>query len=223
MRFIKKGKEPNSLMEYKKQSNAYYDGCNKSDIRKALLKEQGYLCAYCMRRISEENMTIEHYDAQSKISEKDALDYNNMLGVCLGNRDSKKRGNLTCDTHKGKEKLTCDAHRGNEVLTVNPFEKATIDFIKYDNDGKIYSENSNIDKDLNLTLNLNCRQVLLKENRRKALEALKKKLIKLKPASKWNREFLKKIIRRYEAPDANGKFEPYSGIILYYLKKKLDR
>lgn len=212
MRFIKKGKEPNSLMEYKKQSNAYYDGCNKSDIRKALLKEQGYLCAYCMKRISEENMTIEHYDAQSEISEKDALDYNNMLGVCLGNRGSKR-----------KENLTCDAHRGNEVLTVNPFEKATIDFIKYDNEGKIYSENLNIDKDLNLTLNLNCRQVLLKENRRKALEALKKKLIKLKPASKWNREFLEKIIRRYEAPDANGKFEPYSGIIIYYLKKKLDR
>jgi uncharacterized protein (TIGR02646 family) len=210
MRLIKKGKEPNSLMEYKKQSNAYYDGCNKIDIRKALLEEQGYLCAYCMERISEEKMTIEHYYAQSNINEKEALDYNSMLGVCLGNRGSKQ-----------KKYLTCDAHRGNEALKVNPFEKATIDLIKYSDNGKIYSEDLEINKDLDITLNLNCKQALLMENRRRALEALKKELIKKKRQGEWKKEFLERIKDKYGLPDENGKFEPFSGIILYYLDKRI--
>lgn len=61
MRYITKGREPSSLTQYKKQSGAYFDGTNKEDIRQALLEEQGYLCAYCMCRISAENMKIEHW------------------------------------------------------------------------------------------------------------------------------------------------------------------
>lgn len=207
MRLIKKGKEPNSLTEYKKHNNAYYDGCNKADIRKALLKEQGCLCAYCMKRISENNMTIEHYNTQSNISEKESLDYNNMLGVCLGNRGA------------GKDNFTCDAHRGNDSLTVNPFLKASIDLICYDDEGRIYSNDAEINKDLDKTLNLNCQQMLLVANRRETLEALKKYLFKLKSKGTWKKEFLEKIKRKYEYVDGN--FKPYSGIILYYLNKRI--
>lgn len=50
MIYIKKGKEPDSLTKYKKQKFAYYDGYKeKDDVREMLLKEQGYLCAYCMK------------------------------------------------------------------------------------------------------------------------------------------------------------------------------
>ena len=59
MIYIQKGKEPASLTAYKKQAHAYYDGCNKDDIRENLLREQGYLCAYCMRRIEKEKMKIQ--------------------------------------------------------------------------------------------------------------------------------------------------------------------
>lgn len=73
MRYIEKHAEPKSLAEYKKQKNAYYDGCNKADIRRRLLEDQGYLCAYCMRRISDESsvdggvppMKIEHWFPES--------------------------------------------------------------------------------------------------------------------------------------------------------------
>lgn len=51
MILIRKGDEPRSLTLYRKSAYAYYDGCNKNDIRDSLLKEQGYLCAYCMRRM----------------------------------------------------------------------------------------------------------------------------------------------------------------------------
>lgn len=209
MRLIKKGKEPNSLTKYKKQSNAYYDGCNKSDIRKALLKEQGYLCAYCMKRISENNMTIEHYNTQSNINEKEALDYNNMLGVCLGNRGA------------GQENFTCDAHRGNEALAINPFIQSSIDLICYEDNGRIYSNDPEINKDLDKTLNLNCQQVLLMVNRKRTLDSLKKHLFNLKSKGIWKKEFLEKIKKKYEIPDKDGKFEPYSGIIVYYLNKRI--
>ena len=42
MILIKKGKEPPSLTRYRKLPDAYYDGCDKADIRESLLKEQGY-------------------------------------------------------------------------------------------------------------------------------------------------------------------------------------
>ena len=57
MLYIKKGREPESLIKYRKKKFAYYDGYDrKDDIRKNLLIEQGFLCAYCMRRIDIKNM-----------------------------------------------------------------------------------------------------------------------------------------------------------------------
>lgn len=82
MIYIQKGNEPASLTEYKKQQYAYFDGCNKEDIREKLLEEQGDLCAYCMRRIDKDHMKIEHWYPEDKLSEHERLDYRNMLGVC---------------------------------------------------------------------------------------------------------------------------------------------
>lgn len=66
MIWIQKKEEPPSLTQYKKQPFAYYDGYkNKEELRQALLRDQGYLCAYCMRRIenNRESMKIEHWKA----------------------------------------------------------------------------------------------------------------------------------------------------------------
>ena len=54
MILIKKKLEPHSLTEYKQTINASFDNLPseiKDDIRKSLLKEQGYICAYCMKKI----------------------------------------------------------------------------------------------------------------------------------------------------------------------------
>lgn len=56
MILIQKGEAPNSLIQYRKATNAYFDGCNKDDIRDRLLEEQGHLCAYCMCRIFKDTM-----------------------------------------------------------------------------------------------------------------------------------------------------------------------
>ncbi len=217
MRYIQKKSEPESLTKYKKQKGAYYDGYDrKDDVRESLLKEQGYLCGYCMKRLDScEQVKIEHIMPQSKLleDERAALDYRIMLGVCYGN-----------EGHPKKE-LTCDAHRGNEDLTVNPFDESTIGLIKYGTDGTIYSDNQAINMDLNNTLNLNYNGpgVYLKSNRQEALEACKDKLKKNKKQGLWSKSMLQQMLAEYERPDAEGKLKPYSGIVVAYLKSKIHK
>lgn len=179
MLYIKKGKEPLSLTSYKKEPHAYFDGCNKNDIRQNLLKEQGYLCAYCMRRINENNMKIEHWYPESMLTETEGLDYNNMLGCCSGHMEG----------HKGEDD-TCDTHKGNQTITINPIKYSMINEIKYrTKSGEIYSDNIQIENDLNKTLNLNSNKHLLKENRKAVIDAiileLSKKRTKVTGISVW--------------------------------------
>lgn len=183
MILIKKQSEPADLIGYKKQFRAYYEGIPKEikdNVLESLLVEQGCTCAYCMKRISKSAMTIEHYISQSADKSK-ALNYQNMLGVCLGNRGKKEK------------EQTCDAHRGNSILTVDPLNPAKVQQIKYRSDGTIYSDDPDIDRDLNDVLNLNCDvlEVSLKRNRKAVFDKFVENIAKKKP-EQWTKEFLQK-------------------------------
>ena len=41
----------------------------KRELKRALLREQGHICAYCMRKIEFINTSIEHYLPQSDYPE----------------------------------------------------------------------------------------------------------------------------------------------------------
>ncbi|WP_343083989.1 retron system putative HNH endonuclease [Blautia producta] len=218
MRYIEKSEEPKSLTEYKKNRNAYFDGLDKDEIRAALLKEQGYLCGYCMRRIKSEKETkIEHIVPQSVLreDERQALDYKIMLGVCYGNS---KKG-------RKKEALTCDAHRGNEDLHVNPFNSRHINDIKYTSEGRIFSDDEEMMESLDQVLNLNYDgpDTYLMKNRAAVLQACKNKLSELQKQGTWNKKLLQQMLMYYEKPDDQGRMIPYSGIAIWYLKKKLSK
>ena len=211
MFYINKDKEPKSLTEYKKSKNAYFDGFDKKDdIRQSLLDEQGYLCAYCMRRInSVDEVTIEHYYPQSKVNDKMALDYKYMLGVCKINRNC---------AYKNQ---TCDAHRGDTPLTVNPWLYSSIAEISYhQGTGEIYSDNPQINTDLTITLNLNCLDARLLLNRKAALDSMKKYMINKCKTGLWNDALLNKIRQEYLCKDSQGKYKPYIDILLWYINKK---
>ena len=151
MIYIKKGAEPKSLKEYRSQPNATYeDFRDKDDIREALLKEQGCLCAYCMSRISKDKMKIEHWISQKSEEgdgEEKALDFHNMLGVCTGyradgtiysenvliNRDLNETLNLNCERAylKANRKATitalqkfCLRQRQNGTWDITVLKKA---------------------------------------------------------------------------------------------------
>jgi uncharacterized protein (TIGR02646 family) len=87
MRFIRKLAEPYELKAWKQQQtqNSPQNLCygnlpgeiNKT-VKAQLLEEQGYLCAYTMRRLNGlGDCHIEHVLAQNAIPERD-LDYQNM-------------------------------------------------------------------------------------------------------------------------------------------------
>lgn len=118
---IKRGKEPNSLLKFRKENpDADYESDMPTevlkDIRKQMWEEQRCLCAYCMKKIEAPSVVrIEHCRPRHPRDEQEhdkkaTLDFKWMLGVCYGN--SMVRG-------VKPEDKTCDAHRGNIELTVN--------------------------------------------------------------------------------------------------------
>jgi uncharacterized protein (TIGR02646 family) len=206
MKYIKKGKEPNSLTQYRQQQGAYFDGYpQKDDIRDSLLKEQKYICCYCMQRISKDKMRIEHWNSQTGFPAQQLI-YTNLLGACSGNEGQSK--NLQ----------HCDVRRKNIPLKINPTMSNCEIIIKFKANGEIYSDDIDINNDLNITLNLNYQTIV--KNRQTVLDTVKKELEIHK--RKWSKELLQKEIDKWEG-EYDDKYKPYCQIVIYQLKKKLTK
>ena len=201
MILIKKKSEPHSLTIYKKTINASFDNQPskvKEDLRKSLLEEQGYICAYCMKRIEESaDIKIEHYEARNSTNE---LSYKNLLAVCKGNKGS------------SKERQTCDTKKGNRVLHIDPQKIGDISTIFFTRNGEVKSTNLLFQKDLDEVLNLNDKFGNLISARKSALKALQKKITPM------NKNQIEKLYNKLKS--AERKIE-YVGILLWYLKKKI--
>lgn len=84
MRYIQKLPCPQKFLNWVKNSGRFeqkYDdmpGDVKADLKQALLIEQGYLCAYTMRRIGMDSSHVGHFYSQKNFPEK-ALSFSNML------------------------------------------------------------------------------------------------------------------------------------------------
>lgn len=219
MLYIEKRQEPPELLQEKRKGLADYTdlfGAPKVAVQKSLLEEQGCLCAYCMRRISLETLQIEHYLPQHPQDENYdpalTIDYHNMLAVCSGNK--KQAG--------GFENLTCDQHRRNTPLTVDPLDRTLIDKIQYKTDGTIYSDDPDIEKDLDDTLNLNCPASYLKENRKAALDTIKKVLYKRFPGKKAPKQQLERMLIHFQGLH-DGQYVEFAGVVIWYLKRQIAR
>lgn len=118
MKHIVKQGEPQSFSDWKAQSNddwqpTYEDlrGSIKADVKVALTKEQGYICCYCERRLTDLDSHIEHFQPQNN-QDVDPLDYKNMLCSCQ--RQMEKGEPRRCGNLKG--------NWFNKELLVSPFE-----------------------------------------------------------------------------------------------------
>ena len=237
MRVIKKGNAPDFLVE--RQKEAQRKGLNSADayalltakerheLLDLLMKEQGYLCAYCTRRLPDKRVpeeeredippvSIEHWIPRRTNSQRDigqGLDYNNMLAVCSGNR--RKRPNK-----RKNGKLTCDAKRKAEydLLSLNPCDEKTLRNVFYTEDGYMHSSEDKEEDDINVKLNLNCisDNVQLPEMRRKKLLVLQEEMNLHENDLK---DFCKRLLDFFE--NEQGEKEEYSGILIYYLKEKI--
>jgi len=214
MKYIKKETEPISLTRHRSQSHANYKNYKeKDDLRKNLLDEQGYICCYCMQGIRikkgellELKMKIEHWKPQSKFPELQ-LDYNNLLGACLGNEGYPKH------------LQPCDTKKGEDIITVNPTQKNCDFLIKFSTSGEIYSEDENVAKDLNDTLNLNMDSLV--KNRKRVLDDALQNFYMRHPRTTWTKAILEREITKWSPK--HGPYKAYGQIIIYYLKKKLAK
>lgn len=101
-------------------------GEDYKNIKRLIFADQGEVCAYCEKNLKDgytHLRRIEHYHSKSDTSniEKNwSLEWNNVIGVCIGGSDTKEKhplpDNLSCDSHKayleGKNDLPipCDGY-----------------------------------------------------------------------------------------------------------------
>ncbi len=200
-----------------------FDNLPKAHIRKRILQEQHYLCAYCMRRINDNPLytTIEHWFPLSKDKER-ALDYNNMIGVCRGGASSD-------DVAEGnKRELCCDAYKGDEEITINPLNPAHMKLIKYTKDGVIYTSNPKLDEDIKERLRLNgvfhsdgsfkCDTTTgLVKGRRDAYQKSRMIIEVLDRKRKLTSAAVRKQIDKMEQAEMR---EEFVGVVVFFLERK---
>ncbi|MFZ2450592.1 MAG: retron Ec78 anti-phage system effector HNH endonuclease PtuB [Methylovulum miyakonense] len=141
MKKINKSHPPNALTTYAvSYPNNDWDNDFRNDqngityktIKNLIFSDQGYLCAYCETQISNNTpnkQRVEHFHPKSDKSNSAinwSLDWNNVIGVCLGGEDADRSkhvlpANLSCDAYKNhlvnKNKLptACEGHLINPL------------------------------------------------------------------------------------------------------------
>lgn len=216
----------NPLVDFCRRRDVTYDDIPHSlklILNDSLLKEQGYLCAYCMSRISQNNMSVEHWkprhpninDTTLSARQKEEyrqleINYKNMLAVCPGNEG------------QPAPKQHCDRKKRNLNLSYNPSRaadhpKLRIFYIR--NTGEIKSEDPIFNEEINNILNLNCEK--LKNNRLDVIDHIFSALDKLEQNA--NRNKIQSILNKWKSVNRQGEMEEYAGVAIYFLEKRLHK
>lgn len=174
-------------------------------LRNALLEEQGYICAYCMRRIpikdfsEAETSKIEHIKSRSNFPDSQLI-YDNMVICCPGS--------INGSSH-------CDKSKGHKSLSFSPFDISVQSSIVYGTkDGNIKSTNAKINNEINSLLSLN--NTMLKANRKETLDAI----ITILDQKEWKKAQIEAKLKEWKKKE-NQKFKSYCGIVIWFLEKKL--
>ena len=206
MRKIEKGLEPREWTEYCATPGVDFDAI--SELVDALLEEQGYVCAYCSRRIPckdpgiPEKQHIEHIKCRRDHHHL-KRNYKNLVACCPGAIDNNYH---------------CDRLKDNSEITFSLFTDAFYNTLSYDSaDGSIRSSNLEWDREINDILNLNHKRI--RKNRLSALDTF----ISCMGREGWKNVKKREQIEKWNSKDSNGKYSPYGGIVLWYLKKNLRR
>ena len=243
MLYIKKGKTPQNvekmLIEIRKsktwktiseddtqKARGVFDDVDKTAIKEALLKEQHGLCAYCMKRIeNNDSMTIEHYRPINK-SKDGVLDYRNMMGCCDGGRN--------IDMTDEPKVLCCDASKKDAELTISPYDQTFIEQLCYTKDGiiKVRLHNTEIERQINEVLHLNGimsekgklkydTATQLVKGRRDTYSTYEKIMSELDDKYGKSDRLIGEIKKRISRIEQMEIYPEYTGVLLYYLKRRI--
>lgn len=203
---IKKGSEPPEMRLYRETTpQATYGGMPKPAVRQALHRDQGGLCAYCMRRIYDNppsgtqiRLTIEHWSPQSTDDTR-TLHWPDLMAVCDGKIDGTQ---------------ICDKARGAKPLDVHPVRDAASmeSRCRYFGDGRIQ-----IDSKLDDISTLNLNNKSLCNSRTEIIKIL------LQRIGGADQSALRAELARWEARDGAGLRREYAGVACYLLRKAIKQ
>lgn len=188
---------------------------DKQEVRDALVRDQGQLCAYCQREISPGPLTmkIDHWVPQKDPVDgtKKMFEWTNLLGACPGETRRASARSFHCDTKRGQ--LRVDRQR----LYLHPVDGQGPDprrHLRYQANGaaSAYPDDERVWNDIDI-LGLNCTP--LKEARAQVLERLEQRLKRL--------GFTPKHVQRLLDELDQVTPTPYIEVARDYLRRKLRR
>lgn len=205
---IRKNKEPRGLVGSRAKRASYKSlpKATKDNLRAQLLRDQGYLCCYCMSRIEGDPLStkIDHWHSQ-KLHPAEQLEYTNLLVACPGKTD---------------ETSHCDSSKGDKDIKFNPCVDGHRLAIHYSSkDGSIRSEDTEFNQQLSEVLNLNCWQ--LKRSRKEVWDTVSSEL-NMKFGTRTAGE-MEKLLAKWRGRDGEGRLKAYCGVAIHFLQKKLRR
>lgn len=233
MKGIIKQSEPEIFTKWKAQANEEwqptYDKLQnpeKKAVRRSLLEEQGYICAYCCSEIKDDNRTtvIEHFIPQSdkELGESNQLNYKNLFASCDGTLtdDKSKKAIYCCDESKKDQFRNPD----NPIITViKPTETNENGFtceqaFAYTMRGGIFEKEGNFKETANYSIQvLNLDNNELQKQRGEVINFL---FEDIDEGQFFDfREDEVQILKQRYASKNDGKFIPFCQIVLYFLNQ----
>jgi uncharacterized protein (TIGR02646 family) len=177
-------------------------------VRSSLLKEQKYLCAYCMTPIDFNHSVIEHILPKSLNPDK-ARTYGNLLATC-------DNENLHCDKSK-KENSLLQA----QDLIFNSIEECLI----YNNEGLIIAKDPFplLDEDINRKglLNLNQAKYLMR-NRKEVINQVESQIKQMMNKGYSSQKIKNKLAKVILDESQREKLTPYSGVLRFKCQEYID-
>ncbi|MDE7339100.1 MAG: TIGR02646 family protein [Lachnospiraceae bacterium] len=175
-------------------------------LRKQLIKEQGNICCYCMKRVFLNNSHIEHFWPKTFFPQID-LEYKNMFASCNG------EGITDSDGHCGHKK---EDWWDEEMIS--PAKTEVERMFKYSIDGKIHSvprkPTTNIAQKMITQMGLDNYHLI--RNRRNAIESSE-----VYDEERYSDENIRDFIDYYSNKD-NDSYIPYCMAIVDCLRDCLS-
>ncbi len=168
--------------------HAQNNRANLEEVRNYLLNEQNYLCAYCQKKITTSDSSIEHVIAKS-LNIALSTDYYNLVAVCKSQKNDPITNRLHCDKEKENKEITPFVFFNKSKVEINKnnsyFDVESNGLIKPKDN--LTTELYNQVKSFIEILNLN--HSALVENRKNKLFALIKSLKSNSEVVKWENIF----------------------------------
>lgn len=177
---------------------------HKVKVQETLIEEQGYVCAYCNRRIhkgapeDDDQLRIDHIKPKG-VYPTQTFDYYNLVGCCYGDDRTPPPNQKHCDASKGSLEIPWELF---------PTNSSCESILMFTSTGEVISSDSTVEHAVNTILNLNCNKLI--KLRKERLEPLLEDDIQPDEA--------KKLIEYYQKMDSDGKLKPFCGAIIGYLR-----